>query len=66
MEVIINQQTFSLKSNALTEALKSYGLTQTKGIAVAVNDTVIPKTAWEAFQVKAQDQITIITAAQGG
>lgn len=66
MEVIINQQTFYLQSNSLMGALKTYGLTQIKGIAVAVNDTVIPKTAWEAFQVKAQDQITIITAAQGG
>jgi len=66
MEVIINQQTFHLQSNSLTGALKTYGLTQTTGIAVAVNDTVIPKTAWEVFQVKANDQITIITAAQGG
>ena len=66
MEVIINQQTFYLQSNSLTEALKTYGLAQTKGIVVAVNDTVVPKTAWEVFQVKANDQITIITAAQGG
>lgn len=66
MEVIINHQTFLLEHNSLSEALHHYGLTQTKGVAVAVNDKVVPKSIWETFQLNSNDQITIITAAQGG
>ena len=66
MEVIINQKTFHLNSNSLMEALQVYGLTLKKGIAIAVNDRVIPKSSWESHQLLSSDQITIITAAQGG
>lgn len=66
MEVNINHQTFFVKEYYLLAALKSYGLTQTKGVAVAVNDQVVPKSNWEIFQLRPGDHITIITAAQGG
>lgn len=66
MEVIINQKTFSIQGESIHKALLAYGLQETKGIAIAVNDQVIPKSSWNSFQVKSQDNITIIHAAQGG
>jgi len=66
MEVIINHQIFLIRNSTLSGALHSYGLIQTKGVAVAVNDKVVPKSIWETFQLNPNDQITIITAAQGG
>jgi len=37
-----------------------------KGIAIAINDTVIPRTAWQHHQINSQDKIIIIKATQGG
>ncbi|MCH2021915.1 MAG: sulfur carrier protein ThiS [Saprospiraceae bacterium] len=36
------------------------------GIAIAVNNNVIPKNKWDAFYINNEDKITIITATQGG
>lgn len=67
MEVTINQQLFTIIPNSnLLEALLAYGLHHTKGVAVAVNGTVIPKTYWSQLPVRANDSIVIIKAAQGG
>lgn len=66
MEVTINHQTFVVNGQHLLAALESYGLAQTKGVAIAVNEQVIPKSNWNSFQIHPGDQIMIITAAQGG
>ena len=66
MEVNINHQTFFVNGQHLIASLESYGLTQTKGVAIAVNEHVVPKSSWESFQIHQGDHITIITAAQGG
>ena len=39
---------------------------QTSGIAVAVNDEVVRKQAWEATVLEAGDRIEVVTAKQGG
>jgi sulfur carrier protein len=36
------------------------------GIAVAVNNRVVPKANWSAYALEDQDSVTIITATQGG
>ena len=38
----------------------------TRGIAVAVNETVIPRTEWESTRVEEDDAVEIIRAVQGG
>ncbi|MEM7104492.1 MAG: sulfur carrier protein ThiS [Bacteroidota bacterium] len=37
-----------------------------KGVAIAVNDLVVPKSQWPAHQLNSEDKITIITATAGG
>lgn len=37
-----------------------------KGIAVALNQSVIPKSEWEQTSIKENDNILVITATQGG
>ncbi len=37
-----------------------------KGIAVAVNETIIPKDKWETTDLNQNDKIIVITAARGG
>jgi sulfur carrier protein len=41
-------------------------MSNTNGIAAAVNNSVVPKTTWEKFQLKENDKIIIIKATQGG
>ena len=37
-----------------------------KGIAVAVNNSVIPRTEWAEHRLKQNDNVLIIKATQGG
>lgn len=39
---------------------------EAKGIAVAINQTIITKSAWPVHLLKDGDQITLIKATQGG
>ncbi|MGK0289601.1 MAG: sulfur carrier protein [bacterium] len=37
-----------------------------KGIALAVNENVIPKTEWDQFRFQESDKVLIIQAIRGG
>ena len=37
-----------------------------QGIAIAVNNKMIPRTEWERFSLQENDQLVIIKAACGG
>lgn len=67
MNVFINTKPYNFNSSEfLLDVLKSNNFIQMKGIAVAVNNTVITKAEWEKYQLNENDKITIITATQGG
>jgi len=36
------------------------------GIAVAVNEAVVPRAAWDATKLASGDRVEILTAVQGG
>jgi sulfur carrier protein len=36
------------------------------GVAVAVNDDVLPRAAWAVTTLAAQDRVEVLTAMQGG
>lgn len=58
-----------IESNAATliELLAEQGVDAAQpGIAVAVNDAVIPRSAWPEKPVDEGDRIEVITAMQGG
>ena len=50
----------------LVDLLTGLGLGQSRGLAVAVNDAVVPRADWPAHAVRPHDRITIIRATQGG
>jgi len=67
MIVSINNKDFVLNENTnLIFALEQNGIQSQKGIAVAVNNAVIPKTEWPTKILNENDKITIIKATQGG
>jgi sulfur carrier protein len=37
-----------------------------KGIAVAVNDSVVPRSLWSSVELSEGDRVEVMTAAQGG
>ena len=46
--------------------MKGQKLYHDSGIAVAVNEEILPRADWHEYQVKENDNILIITATQGG
>ena len=68
------QQTLSVNGDlrpfdaSLATILCDFGVdvTQTRGVAVAVNDEVVRKGEWQSFELSPSDRVEIVTARQGG
>ncbi len=68
MVCYVNNTPHELATNQLLiDLLASLGQTpQTRGLAVAVNDTVVPRAEWATHAVQPHDRILLIRATQGG
>jgi sulfur carrier protein len=67
IEVSINQQKFSFPdAGTLADVLPALQISQADGIAIALNETVIPRREWERHVLRAKDRIFVIRATQGG
>ena len=50
----------------LQEALQQIGIAERKGVAVAINDSVVPRREWSARPLNDGERLLIIQATQGG
>jgi len=67
MEIMFNNQPITVsEATTLESVLKTNGLLDKKGIAVAVNASVIQKVNWTNTKLKTNDKIMVITATAGG
>jgi len=67
MEIIINGQSREFSEPlSVQQLLSDLFPEQAKGIAVAVNQSVIPKSAWSVHSLQPHDRVMLITATQGG
>jgi len=67
MNIYVNSKLQELPESAkITDALQSLNITARSGIAIAINNSVIPKTEWSTHSLQADDQLTLIKATQGG
>ena len=68
MELKINNQTKQFATDSLTvQALLDLEIPEKQnGIALAINNTVIPKSDWNSHFIQETDYILIISATQGG
>ena len=67
VEVSINQQKFQLPENQmLTDVLPLLFIQQADGIAIAVNQVVVPRGEWGRFVLQPGDSVFVIRATQGG
>lgn len=66
--ITLNGERRELSSEAtLPDALRLLGLDpEQPGIAVAVNDAVVPRRRWAEQALGAGDAVEVITATQGG
>ena len=66
-EVSINQQKFQLPEDGrLADVLPLLSIGQADGIAIAVNETVIPRPEWAGYRLREGDRVFVIRATQGG
>ena len=67
MNIYINNKLQELPHEAkIKDALSALDITVQKGIAIAVNNNVIPHTEWESFTLQADDKMMLIRATQVG
>lgn len=65
--IFINDKEYSYpEQKNLISVLQELDLVTLQGIAVAINNIVIPKAEWDNYLIKDDDKIIIIKAAQGG
>ncbi|HBL70612.1 sulfur carrier protein ThiS [uncultured Alistipes sp.] len=66
MEVIVNRTPVAARDGAtLSELLAALG-TPADGVAVAVNNRVVPRSEWTTAILHEADKVTIIRAVCGG
>jgi sulfur carrier protein len=67
MDIYINSDCYSLHDDAkVADAIAQLNLTGTKGIALAVNDDVVPRNEWDTRALQHGDKLMLIRATQGG
>jgi sulfur carrier protein len=68
MELTVNGETRHVDPEmTLAELMEQLGFdAAARGVAVAVNDAVVPKPSWHKKQLSEGDSVEIIHAVQGG
>jgi len=67
MNIVINQQPKDIPDQCSLQQLLTEVLNiPVAGLAVAVDQTVIPSTAWPAYVLREADKVMLIRATQGG
>ena len=51
---------------ALADLVQDLGLADRKGVAIAINDEVAPRSTWSTRTLAASDHVLVIQATQGG
>lgn len=67
MTIFLNNQAKELsESSSVSALLQLLQLEHMRGIAVAINDQVVPRSNWDTYQLQENDRLTLIRATQGG
>ena len=66
MRLTVNGRDFSHEDGMSVAALVDRVANRRRGVAVAVNGTVVPRSTWESARLADGDAVEVLTAAQGG
>jgi sulfur carrier protein len=64
--VLVNGERHTLQAPLALDALVATLTTAHRGVAAALNETVVPRTRWSSTPLADGDRVEILTAAQGG
>jgi sulfur carrier protein len=67
MTIHVNDQPRALAAGTqLADLLRELGLAERKGVAIAINDEVVPRSTWPTRALADGERILVIQATQGG
>ena len=67
LTICVNDEPRALAgATTLAALVRALGLAERKGVAVAVNKSVVPRAAWPAHPLHDGDRVLVIRATQGG
>lgn len=67
MTLYVNDQPRALNDGAkLADLLRELGLAERKGVAIAINDEVVPRSTWPTRVLAEGERVLVIQATQGG
>ncbi|WP_267241205.1 sulfur carrier protein ThiS [Streptomyces sp. PR69] len=66
LSVSVNGEPRRLDRPTTLDALVATLTTAPSGVAAAVNETVVPRSAWPATVLAEGDRVEVLTAVQGG
>lgn len=66
MNIIVNKEPMEVQDNIDIETLINELKLDRSGIAIAVNNVIMPKGRWNITHLSDKDKVLIITATQGG
>lgn len=65
IELTVNGESVEVEDAGLGALLAELG-TSPRGVAVAVNGEVVPRSAWESYRLANGDRVEVLSAAAGG
>ena len=66
MNVVVNGDVTPIATDATVGAMVDSLGKGRKGVAVAVNDEVVPRSRWDSTALRDHDRVEVLTASQGG
>ena len=66
MEITVNNEIKKIQNDSLQSLIDEVLGKKTKGVAIAVNNNVVPRNEWSDAKLKEKDDVMIIKATQGG
>jgi sulfur carrier protein len=65
VNVVLNGESTAVQGGSVADLVAAIGRGP-KGVAVAVNGEVVPRSQWGARRLDEDDRVEVLTAAQGG
>jgi sulfur carrier protein len=65
-EIVVNGEPMPLEQATLAELVAQRASAARRGIAIALNETVVPRRAWPTTRLKAGDRVEIVKVLVGG
>lgn len=66
MQIQLNGSVAHIQNAQLNIALEELQFMDLSGMAIAINNTVVPREQWNSTHIQENDQLVVITATQGG